>query len=138
MKQALQQRLGQSLIMTPQLQQAIRLLQLSTAELSLEIQQALESNMMLEAVEDEHEDGYRSVTSPEVESLPYAETPKAASEVEDVAGAAIAQDIPEELPVDSAWDDVYDASMPQASSGDHAGFEVENQRPAGESLKDHL
>ncbi|MFH0351435.1 MAG: RNA polymerase factor sigma-54 [Chromatiales bacterium] len=138
MKQALQLRLGQSLIMTPQLQQAIRLLQLSTVELSLEVQQALESNMMLEAVEDEHEDGYGSVTSPEAESLPYAETPKAASEVEDVAGAAIAQDIPEELPVDSAWDDVYDTSMPQAVSGDYAGSEIENQRAAGESLKDHL
>ncbi|MBA3495136.1 MAG: RNA polymerase factor sigma-54 [Gammaproteobacteria bacterium] len=138
MKQALQLRLGQSLIMTPQLQQAIRLLQLSTAELSLEVQEALESNMMLEAVEDEHEDGSGSVTSPEAESLPYAETPIAASEVEDVAGAAIAQDIPEELPVDSAWDDVYDTAMPQAASGDHAGFEIENQRAAGESLKDHL
>ena len=109
MKQALQLRLGQSLIMTPQLQQAIRLLQLSTAELSLEIQEALESNMMLEAVDDEHEDGYGSSKSQDTESLPYAET--AASEVEDVAGAAIAQDIPEELPVDSAWDDVYDLSL---------------------------
>ena len=138
MKQALQQRLGQSLIMTPQLQQAIRLLQLSTVELSLEIQQALESNMMLEAVDDEHEDGYGSSKSQDTESPPYAETPKAASEVEDVAGAAIGQDIPEELPVDSAWDDVYDVSMPQTVSGDHAGFEIENQRTAGESLKDHL
>lgn len=124
--------------MTPQLQQAIRLLQLSTAELSLEVQEALESNMMLEAVEDEHEDGYGSSKSQDTEILPYAETPKAASEVEDVAGAAIGQDIPEELPVDSAWDDVYDASMPQAVSGDHASFEIENQRTAGESLKEHL
>ena len=38
--------------MTPQLQQAIRLLQLSSMELQVEIQEALESNMMLESVED--------------------------------------------------------------------------------------
>ena len=47
MKQSLQLKLGQHLTMTPQLQQAIRLLQLSAMELSVEIQEALESNMML-------------------------------------------------------------------------------------------
>ena len=52
MKQALQFRLGQSLTMTPQLQQAIRLLQLSTLELNTEIQDALDSNMMLEMGDD--------------------------------------------------------------------------------------
>ncbi|WP_421196996.1 hypothetical protein, partial [Aeromonas jandaei] len=41
MKPTLQLRLGQSLTMTPQLQQAIRLLQLSSLELQQEIQQAL-------------------------------------------------------------------------------------------------
>ena len=40
MKQTIQLRLGQSLTMTPQLQQAIRLLQLSTLDLQAEIQQA--------------------------------------------------------------------------------------------------
>jgi len=48
MRQSLEIKLGQRLAMTPQLQQAIRLLQLSTLELQQEIQQALESNMMLE------------------------------------------------------------------------------------------
>jgi RNA polymerase sigma-54 factor len=52
MKQALQLRLGQQLTMTPQLQQAIRLLQLSTLELRMEVQQALESNLMLETEEE--------------------------------------------------------------------------------------
>lgn len=51
MKQSLQLKLGQQLTMTPQLQQAIRLLQLSTLDLQQEIQEALESNPMLE-VED--------------------------------------------------------------------------------------
>ena len=44
MKPTLQLRLGQQLAMTPQLQQAIRLLQLSTLELQQEIQQAIDAN----------------------------------------------------------------------------------------------
>mgnify|MGYP001818210109 CR=1 FL=1 len=48
MKQSLQLKIGQHLTMTPQLQQAIRLLQLSTLELQAEVQDVLESNPMLE------------------------------------------------------------------------------------------
>lgn len=51
LKPSLQLRLGQSLTMTPQLQQAIRLLQLPILDLNAEIQEALEENIMLE-VED--------------------------------------------------------------------------------------
>jgi len=59
MKQSIQFRLGQQLTMTPQLQQAIRLLQLSTSDLRQEIQEALDSNLMLENAEEaEHLDGY--------------------------------------------------------------------------------
>ncbi|OYW96186.1 MAG: hypothetical protein B7Z18_02195, partial [Alishewanella sp. 32-51-5] len=43
MKPSLQLRLGQQLTMTPQLQQAIRLLQLSTIELQQEVQEALDA-----------------------------------------------------------------------------------------------
>jgi RNA polymerase sigma-54 factor len=56
MKQSLQLKLGQHLTMTPQLQQAIRLLQLSTIELQSEIQEALETNPMLEIAEDGNTD----------------------------------------------------------------------------------
>ncbi|AVV83853.1 RNA polymerase factor sigma-54 [Shewanella putrefaciens] len=55
MKASLQLKLGQQLTMTPQLQQAIRLLQLSSLELQQEIQQALDSNPLLE-LEDEQFD----------------------------------------------------------------------------------
>lgn len=48
MKPALTLKLGQQLRMTPQLQQAIRLLQLSSLDLQQEIQEALDSNLMLE------------------------------------------------------------------------------------------
>jgi DNA-directed RNA polymerase specialized sigma54-like protein len=46
MKQSLQLKIGQSLTMTPQLQQAIKLLQLSSLELQTEIQNALDNNLM--------------------------------------------------------------------------------------------
>jgi RNA polymerase sigma-54 factor len=52
MKQSLQLRLGQQLTMTPQLQQAIKLLQLASLELQNEIQQILDSNPMLEREEE--------------------------------------------------------------------------------------
>jgi RNA polymerase sigma-54 factor len=56
LKPALQLRLGQQLTMTPQLQQAIRLLQLPVLELQAQVQEALESNVMLETEEDEQLD----------------------------------------------------------------------------------
>ena len=51
MKQGLQLRFSQQLAMTPQLQQAIRLLQLSTLELSQEVEQMLDENPFLEVNE---------------------------------------------------------------------------------------
>lgn len=51
LKPSLQLRLSQQLTMTPQLQQAIRLLQLPVMELQTQIQEALEQNIMLEAEE---------------------------------------------------------------------------------------
>ena len=52
LKPSLQLRVGQSLSMTPQLQQAIKLLQLSSLELQQEIQQIFETNPMLERDEE--------------------------------------------------------------------------------------
>ena len=52
MKPRLQTTLGQQLVMTPQLRQAIHLLQLSAAELDLEITEAVESNPLLDWIED--------------------------------------------------------------------------------------
>ncbi len=101
MKQGLQLRLGQQITMTPQLQQAIRLLQLSTLDLQLEIQQTLESNMMLEVVEDEFES-----PDDEREELP--------TEINNSAEQELSLDkteqMPDEFPVDSTWEDTYEAS----------------------------
>ena len=52
MKPSLQVRLSQHLALTPQLQQSIRLLQLSTLELHQEVEQMLEQNPFLETEED--------------------------------------------------------------------------------------
>ena len=52
MKPSLQLRFSQQLTLTPQLQQSIRLLQMSTLELSQEIDQALSDNPMLERTDD--------------------------------------------------------------------------------------
>src|ERR1700735_2555083 len=52
LKPSLQLRLGQQLTMTPQLQQAIRLLQLPALELQAHIRELLESNVMLEPMEE--------------------------------------------------------------------------------------
>lgn len=76
MKPALQLRLGQQLTLTPQLQQAIRLLQLSTLELDQEIQQTLESNPLLEreefteAAESTAEEDDRLADTPDPDDLP--------------------------------------------------------------------
>src|SRR3546814_10295149 len=53
MKPALQLRLHQQLALTPQLQQAIRLLQLSRVELEMELVEALETNPLLDLEEAE-------------------------------------------------------------------------------------
>jgi RNA polymerase sigma-54 factor len=52
MKPSLQVRLSQHLALTPQLQQSIRLLQLSTLELHQEVEQMLSQNPLLETEED--------------------------------------------------------------------------------------
>ncbi|NIM27091.1 MAG: RNA polymerase factor sigma-54 [Gammaproteobacteria bacterium] len=122
MKQSLQLRLGQHLTMTPQLQQAIRLLQLSTMELQMEVQEALESNLMLE-LEDE---GASSTTGD-------SPADGGASE-QDVAP----EDIPSELPVDSAWEDIYDGVPVHHGGSEVNGTEFENPRAESETLKDHL
>src|ERR1700755_1246909 len=55
MKQALQLKLSQHLTLTPQLQQSIRLLQLSTIELNQEVERLLQENPLLERAAGEEE-----------------------------------------------------------------------------------
>lgn len=81
MKPALQFRLSQSLALTPQLQQAIRLLQLSRLELELELNTALESNPLLDmeagdAADADEADGADPAEAPEAAGESAAETPE--------------------------------------------------------------
>lgn len=123
MKQSLQLRIGQNLTMTPQLQQAIKLLQLSTLDLQQEIQQALESNMMLEVEEDEQIDQDRQERKTDIS--------------DQITSEGSQSEIPEELPVDSSWEDVFEASMPAGGEPAEA-IEFESFRSKAETLQDHL
>ena len=85
MKQSLQLRLGQHLTMTPQLQQAIRLLQLNRLELATVVQQELEENPVLEEMEGEDEpaearSSEEVETAPEEPAEPAPEAPEAPDE----------------------------------------------------------
>lgn len=116
--------------MTPQLQQAIRLLQYSTLELQTHIQEALESNPMLE-LEEETDRSADSGNDAENNQGTSEETPDYGSQ----------DNIPDELPVDSGWDDIYEAPMntagASASEGEGRDF-YESQGDATESLAEHL
>lgn len=132
MKVGLHLGLGQHLTMTPQLQQAIRLLQLSTLELQQEVQSALDSNPLLEL-----EDG----NEPEA-GLP--DLPGAAQDAPPTASDTLTLDtqaaLPDELPVDTAWDDIYVGSG-SASGGealDEDGDPIESRNARTETLQDHL
>ena len=116
--------------MTPQLQQAIRLLQLSNLELHTEIQDVLDSNMMLELDESETEDqnNEQSLNDSNGEEMDFKE-------------ALESNDIPQDLPVDTAWDDIYDnnvSSSPSRASEpvDYNGFE--NRDNSDKTLYEHL
>lgn len=124
MKQGLQLKLSQQLTMTPQLQQAIRLLQLSTLELQQEIQIALESNPLLEQVDSHDEIASREET--EHEQL-------------DTSDALQQTDIPEDLPLDASWDEIYTAGTPSGTHNDYGDDELPVfQGETVLTLQDHL
>ncbi len=135
MKQSLQIKLGQSLTMTPQLQQAIRLLQLSSLELEAEIQEALDSNPLLEMDEEYDRSEGSAEDSSVIESS--NEVPAEASSKEESELNQGGDSIPDELPVDSGWDDVFDAPAGPMLGGDDEQREFE-QGSGSESLQDYL
>ncbi len=113
--------------MTPQLQQAIRLLQMSTLDLQQEIQEVLDSNLMLE-VDDEY-GNFQSL-----EALPEKKT-----EQSDTATSEGSQtDLPDELPTDSSWEDVYQDDYDSSGNGNADNTEFETLRGNTTTLIDHL
>ncbi len=138
MKQSLHLRMGHQLSMTPQLQQAIKLLQMSTLDLQQEIQQALESNIMLEL-----EDEFDSFSSDE----PLHD--KKSDNLDLMHGSEGSQtDIPDDLPIDTSWDDIYEPEQDFEIAPDYefgtiqeiSNFdgEFESQRTTTLSLQAHL
>lgn len=144
MKHSLQLQMGQHLTMTPQLQQAIRLLQLSTLELQTEIQEALDSNPMLEAADDDGQPAEKIDDTP----IDYAAAEEAlAREAADTGEDPLPVDIntnesmPDELPVDSLWEDVFasgSANTGSGSGGDDDENPLEARSAAPETLAAHL
>ncbi len=137
MKAGLSLRMGQSLSMTPALQQAIRLLQLSSLDLEMEIQQALDSNVMLERDEPENTTSTDIAADQEEagasEGIPVREGPEA-----EVFGDA--DSLGETLPVDADWSDCCDLD-PTPSSGtpnDELQQFMDANRSAARTLYDHL
>ena len=147
MKPTLQVRLSQHLALTPQLQQSIRLLQLSTLELHQEIEQMLEQNPFLEPEDD--------ATPYEFGALDRSST--STREEADAPGASVGEGGDEPAGMDSAdfgtteradWEngterDDFDGIRETPSSGTGSGSGDEDYEPqerAGDapSLQDHL
>lgn len=127
MKPGLQFRLNQQLTLTPQLQQAIRLLQLSQLELEAELRQIAEGNPLLDFEEESAEPG-------ETEEEGFSTAPAEAQTVDHNAddGADWGEaDAPAEAPIDFS----LGSSAPSGSRGDE-DFEPQNAAP--ETLQEHL
>ena len=123
MKLSVGLKVANSLSLTPQLQQAIRLLQLSSLELEQEIQLQLDSNPLLEKVEEQAD----------VESLSAADTDR---DQKDLTNELNADHLPDDLPVDTDWDDVY--THQPTSLGTPEYEEREDNRQGVLGLKEHM
>jgi RNA polymerase sigma-54 factor len=150
MKPSLQVRLSQHLALTPQLQQSIRLLQLSTLELHQEVEQMLEANPFLEMEEDS-----TPAFEPMTERLTASEQ---AGERETERATEVEASGSDDAPgVDSVelgaterddWEngterDDFDGireqpSSSSASNNDNDDFDPHERNSVGESLQDHL
>jgi len=123
MKQSLELKLGQRLALTPQLQQAIKLLQLSSLELRTELQEAIEQNPLLEEADD----------------IPDEADGDAGSEQHE-EGASEA-DTPYENDGYEGFDSSETLSMyapTQPRAYDDSAFDMDQRNSAPASLRDHL
>lgn len=144
MKQSLTLGVRQQLAMTPQLQQAIRLMRLSATDLAIEIREAIEANPMLEAEDELEGDAPSADMDAGLDGWGHHDSPAEAAE--DGWGEANGEDIalepaettaiPQELPVDTRWEDLYQPSAYALSTPPREHFEPLAR--ATESLTDHL
>jgi RNA polymerase sigma-54 factor len=135
LKTSLQLRMSQQLTMTPQLQQAIRLLQMPALELQAHIRELLESNVMLEAEEDNE-------ATQSFESLGAAPNEMAAAqpggeEGEGQSGQVAEPEATVEV-IDDAWEDRSANPSDSPWNGDDDDRQQEFTDANGESLQEHL
>ena len=125
-KQGLNIKLGQSMSMTPQLQQAIRLLQLSSVELQQEIQEVLETNPLLERAEDHADNKSDQTESSETQS-------------ENKSTDSVTDTIPEDMNIDADWDDIYDPAWKITNNSDKSTSDfIETMHSDAQGLYEHL
>jgi RNA polymerase sigma-54 factor len=138
MKPSLQLKFSQQLTMTPQLQQAIKLLQLSTLDLQLEIQEALDSNPLLEIDETEH-NANSNDDSDNPESNESNTLSSENSDNVDSHEALENSQIPDDLPLDSSWEEYLSSSSAPANiSSGPADDDYVFQGETTENIQDHL
>ena len=134
MKPNLVLKIGQHLTLTPQLQQAIKLLQMSTLDLQLEVQQAIESNPMLE-LEDEITaaddlcDNLADLSTPEI---PCDDPTNNDSLLQD----NWSEQIPTELSVDANWEEIY-TNIPNNTQKENIA-DFSEKDTAAITLNEHL
>ena len=135
MKPALQVRLHQQLALTPQLQQAIRLLQLSQLELEAELRQIAEGNPLLELAEDQ-DDAESEVEAADrergEEGLFAAPSTASSDDVPDDTGEWTDGGGDVEIPID------FSRSSPSSSTGTRGDEDFEPQNAPPETLQQHL
>src|SRR5512146_60545 len=125
LKPSLQLKLGQQLTMTPQLQQAIRLLQLPALELQAHIRELLETNVMLEPVDEGHEEGLDTGT------LEHPEAPEPTEAAEAPRESAVEV-------LDEGWGEHSVGPAEASWSGDDDDRQQEFADSAGQSLQEYL
>lgn len=138
MKQSLQLKIGQSLTMTPQLQQAIKLLQLSSLDLQSEIQEILDSNPLLE--KEAHENSISTESDAEIKNQEQENVEQNFNgEEKDASDRINENNIAEDMPTDSQWEDWgYNSQSSVASNRQFDDKNFDYQGETSESLRDKL
>lgn len=132
MKPALQFRLHQQLTLTPQLQQAIRLLQLSQLELEAELRQIAEGNPLLEFAEEAEDDETEDAPAAESEYQIPDKAPSGSDGDNDEGSTDWADGGAPESPID------FSSNSLGNSSGSRGDDDFEPQNAAPETLQQHL
>ena len=141
MKASLQLKMGQQLTMTPQLQQAIRLLQLSTLDLQQEIQEALDSNPMLEAEDPDYEEYGENTGHQDLSINNEISTTTDHDETQELGDQWSDDKMPDELPLDSQWDDTFQTTAGVSSGSGSSGdddFDYDSRHATTDDLQGHL